>query len=53
MFGNKSRSVRQATPKTSMNTKMIEETPVRDHIICMIVLLNKIKILEVEINGEI
>ena len=35
-----------------MNTRMIKGTPIRDHMICMIILFNKRKILRVEIDGE-
>ena len=35
-----------------MNTRMIEGTPIRDHMIYMIILFNKRKILRVEIDRE-
>lgn len=51
MFGFKGRSTRQAALKLIMNAKMLERTLVRDHIIYMIRLFNKMKILRVEIDG--
>ena len=38
--------------KDLMNTTMAETTPVRDHVLKMIGLLNELKILGAEINGE-
>ena len=35
-----------------MNPRMIEGTPIKDHMICMIILFNKRKILGIEIDGE-
>ena len=52
MFGDNDRLVRQATIRTIMNIKMIERTSVGDHMICMIVLFNKMKILGLAIDEE-
>ena len=46
---DKSRLARQAVLRTTMNTKMIERTPIRDH---MIEFFNEIEILGVEIDGK-
>ena len=53
MFGDRSRLARQVVFKTIINTEIIEQTPMRDHMIHMIKLLNEIEILGVEIDGEI
>ena len=52
MFGDNDRLVRQAAIRTIMNIKMIERTSVGDHMICMIVLFNKMKILRLAIDEE-
>ena len=49
IFGGKGRSTRQIVVKTIMNAKMLERTPIKDHIICMINLFNEMKILRVEL----
>ena len=49
MFGGKGRPVRQVALKAIMDAKMLEGNPVRDHMIHMIKLLNKMEILEAEI----
>lgn len=52
MFCHKGKSTRQVVIKTIMNTKIIEGTPIRKHLIHMIELFNEMKIHEVEITGE-
>ena len=52
MFGDKGRPVRQATLRTMMNTMMTEGTPAIDHMIHMIELFNKMKILKAKIDGK-
>lgn len=52
MFCHKGKSTRQVVIKTIMNTKIIEGTPIREHMIHMIELFNEMKIHEVEITGE-
>ena len=52
MFGDKGRPVRQATLRTMMNTRMTKGIPVIDHMIHMIELFHKTKILKDKINGK-
>ncbi|XP_057972756.1 uncharacterized protein LOC131160898 [Malania oleifera] len=52
MFGDQNRVARQTAMKELMNTTMVEETSVRDHVLKMIGILNELKILGVEIDGE-
>ena len=49
MFGDKGRLARQVALRTIISTKMTEGTPIRDHMIRIIGLLNEIEILGVEI----
>ena len=49
MFSGKGKPIKQATLKVIMDAKMSKRTPVRDHMIRMIGLLNKMEILGVEI----
>ena len=49
MFGGKGRPTRQATLKAIMDAKLLEGTPIRDH---MIGLFNEIEILGVETDEE-
>lgn len=52
MFGDKGGPARQAALRTVMSTKMTKGSPVKDHMICMIVLFNRMEILGVEIDGK-
>ena len=52
MFGDQTRSARQKAMKDLMNATMAETTPVRDHVLKMIGLLNELEILGAEIYGE-
>ena len=52
MFGDQTRSARQKTMNDMMNTTMAETTPVRDHVLKMIGLLNELEILGAEIDVE-
>ncbi|RVW59115.1 hypothetical protein CK203_104548 [Vitis vinifera] len=52
MFNDKGMPSRQSTLRTIMSTKMIEGTPIRDHMIHMITLFNKMEILGAKIDGE-
>ena len=52
MCGDKSRSSRQTTLRTIMNTKMMKGTLVRDYMIYMIILFNEMELFRVEINKE-
>ena len=48
----KPRSTHQVTYNDKYDTKMAEETPVRDHVLKMISHLNELEILGAEIDGE-
>ena len=52
MFSGKGRPTRQAALKAIMVAKLLEETPIRDHMIHMIGLFNEIEILGVETDEE-
>ena len=52
MFGDHTHSARQKAMKDLMNTTMAETTPVRDHVLKMIDLLNELEILGAEIDKE-
>ncbi|XP_057984115.1 uncharacterized protein LOC131168565 [Malania oleifera] len=52
MFRDQNRAARQTAMKELMNTTIAEGTPVRDHVLNMIGLLNELKIFGAEINGE-
>ncbi|XP_057958463.1 uncharacterized protein LOC131151226 [Malania oleifera] len=52
MFGDQNRTTRQTVMKELMNTTMVEGTPVRDHVLKMIGLLNELEILGAEIDGK-
>ena len=52
VFGDKGKLDRQVALRTVMNTKITERTPLRDYMIHMIILFNKIKIFGAKIDGE-
>ena len=52
MFGEKGRSARHIDMRALMNTKMVEETLVRDHILKIFDYLNTLEILGDEIDVE-
>ena len=52
MFGDQNHAGRQVAMKTLLNTKMVEGTPVRDHVLEMIAHLNELEIFGAEIDGE-
>ena len=52
MFGEQNRAGRQVAMKALLNTKMAEGTPVRDHVLKMIVHLNELEILGAKIDDE-
>ena len=52
MFGEQNRVGRQVAMRSLLNTKMVEGTPVRDHVLKMISHLNELEILGAEIDGE-
>ena len=52
MFGHQNRAARQVAMREVLNIKMAEGTPVRDHVLKMIGLLNELEILGAQIDGE-
>ena len=52
MFGEQNRAGRQVAMRALLNTKMVEGTTVRDHVLKMIAQLNELEILGEEIDGE-
>ena len=52
MFGEQNHAGRQVAMRALLNTKMAEGTLVRDHVLKMIANLNKLEILEAEIDSE-
>ncbi|KAL8091512.1 hypothetical protein AgCh_033945 [Apium graveolens] len=52
LFGDQNRAARQVAMKALMNTQMAEGTPVRDHVLKMMLHLNEIEILGAELDGE-
>ena len=52
MFEDQNRSARMSAMHKLMNTKMAEGTPVRDHVIQFMGILNELEILGSEIDGE-
>ena len=52
IFGKQGRPARQIVMRALMNTKMAEETPVRDHVLKIFDHLNTLEILGGEIDGE-
>ena len=52
MFGDQNHVARLVSMRDLMNTTMIEGTPVRDQVLKMISLLNELKILGSDIDGE-
>ncbi|CAL5409113.1 unnamed protein product [Camellia sinensis] len=52
MFGEQSRNARQISMKGLMSTKMVEGTPVREHVLKMISFINILETLGADIDGE-
>lgn len=52
MFGSEGKLAKQAALRIIMNIKMSKRTPVKDHMIGMIRLFNKMRIFRTEIDGE-
>ena len=52
MFEDQKRAEKQVAIKALLNTKMAEWTPVRDHVLNMIVYLNELEIMRAKIDGE-
>uniref|UniRef100_A0A2N9G4H2 Retrotransposon Copia-like N-terminal domain-containing protein n=1 Tax=Fagus sylvatica TaxID=28930 RepID=A0A2N9G4H2_FAGSY len=52
MFGEQSRGARQTTMKKLMSTKMVEGTPVREHVLKMISFINELDMLGAKMDAE-
>ena len=52
IFGDQNRAAKLVAMKDLMNKTMVERTPVRDHVLKMICLLNELEILRSDIDGE-
>ena len=52
MFGEQSRSAWQTAMKNLMSTKMVEGTPVWEHVLKMISFINELDMLGAEIDSE-
>lgn len=52
MFGSEGKLAKQAALRIIMNIKMSKGTPIKDHMLGMIRLFNKIRIFRTEIDGE-
>ena len=52
IFGDQNRVASLVVMKNLMNTTMVEGTPIRDHILNMISLLNELEILGSDIDGK-
>ena len=52
MFGEQSRAARQVAMKALLNTKMVEGSPVQEHVLKMITHLNELEVLGAEVDGK-
>ena len=52
MFGEQSRSARQTAMKNLMSTKMVEGTPIQEHVLKMISFINELGMLGAKIDSE-
>ena len=52
MFGEQSKSTRLTAMKNLISTKMVEGTPVREHVLKMISFINELDMLGAEIDSE-
>ncbi|XP_070025278.1 uncharacterized protein [Nicotiana sylvestris] len=52
MFGEQNRAAKQPAMKSFLNTKMVEGSSVRDHVLKMVSLLNEPKVLGAVIDKE-
>ena len=52
LLGDQNHVARLVSMKELMSITMVKGTPVRDHVLKMISLLNELKILESKIDGE-
>ncbi|XP_016513454.1 uncharacterized protein LOC107830421 [Nicotiana tabacum] len=52
MFGDQNRAAKQTAMKAPLNTKMVEGSSVRDHVLKMISLLNELEVLGANIDKD-
>jgi len=52
IFGEQNRTAKSGTMRSLLNTKMVEDTPVREHCLSMIAMLNSLEVLGAKIDGE-
>ncbi|XP_070057553.1 uncharacterized protein LOC142167101 [Nicotiana tabacum] len=52
MFGEQNRATKQTTMKALLNTKMVEGSSVKDHVLKMMGLLNELEVLGAVIDKE-
>ena len=52
MFGDQNRAARLIAMKELMNSRMVEGTPVRDHVLRMMSNINEMEVLGADIDGE-
>ncbi|XP_019264126.1 PREDICTED: uncharacterized protein LOC109241798 [Nicotiana attenuata] len=52
MFGDQNRTAKQITMKALLNTKMVEGSSVRDHVLKMMSLLNELEFLGANIDKD-
>jgi hypothetical protein len=52
MFGEQNRSARQTAMKNLMSTKMVEGTPVQEHVLKMISFINELDMLGAEMDAK-
>ena len=52
MFGDQGRPARQAAMRTVMSTKMVEGTPIQDHVLKIMDSLNELELLGAQIDAE-
>ncbi|XP_070047426.1 uncharacterized protein [Nicotiana tomentosiformis] len=52
MFGDQNRAAKQTAMKALLNTKMVEGSSVRDHVLKMMNLLNELEVLGVNIDKD-
>uniref|UniRef100_A0A1S3XW22 Polyprotein n=1 Tax=Nicotiana tabacum TaxID=4097 RepID=A0A1S3XW22_TOBAC len=52
MFGDQNRAAKQTAMKALLNTKMVEGSSVRDHVLKMMSLLNELEVLGANIDKD-
>ena len=53
MVEDQTRAARQVAMKALLNTKMVERTPIQDHVLKMIAHINELEILRAKIDRKI